>query len=98
MKTPNLNGMLIYTSKLNKTEIYILVNDATIESIQSITEAYIVDGQIFISLASFLNTEFDEKIINSIIQNSDKEIVVQLSNRSVETETLDATSSKSLSM
>lgn len=89
MKTPNLTGTLVYTSKLNNKEIYFLLDDVTVSRIKDITKAYIVGGHVFISLAERINILFNQKFVNSIIQNTDTEIVVELSDLSVDTETID---------
>lgn len=88
MKLNNINEITIYTNKLNGTEVYTMVDEYLVESIQGATPAYIVGGQIFIRFADKLNMKFDDKLVESVTQNCDTEILVRLKDRSLDTDTL----------
>lgn len=94
MRVKNLNGLLIYTSKINGTELFIMADETLVESIQDITQAYIVGGQVFIRLADRLNMEFGEKLVGSITQNTKSEFLVTLNHRSVDLDTIGIISRK----
>lgn len=92
MKLNNINEITIYTNKLNGTEVYTMVDEYLVESIQGATPAYIVGGQIFIRFADKLNMKFDGELVESVTQNCDTEIFVRLKDRSLDIDTLDTIS------
>lgn len=90
MKIPNLHGLLIYSSKIDGNEVYVMIDDTILASIKELTKAAVAGGQVFIRLADYLNLklEADEKLIHSVKGSSDNGMAVWLNHLSVDIDTM----------